>query len=43
MLSCNTQLKILAVILSILTISKGDKCFKNQTPLQTFRPAADNE
>lgn len=43
MLSGNKQLKILAVISSILTISKSDKCFKNQTPFQTFRFAADNE
>lgn len=43
MLSGNKQLKILAVISSILTISKSEKCFKNQTPFQTFRFAADNE
>lgn len=43
MLSGNKQLKTLAVISSILTISKSDKCFKNQTPFQTFRFAADNE
>lgn len=31
------------VIPSILAISKGDKCFKNQTPFQIFRSVAMNE
>lgn len=45
MLSSNEQSKIWADLsfMSIWVISKGDKCFENQTPFQTSRSAAETE